>query len=460
MSFRLPANSKLRKDLGPVGSDFLEHGVGAIDRILPHTESLNWKTHAGTASTSVRWSDADRRALKVRVALSVGPKYVVEGTVQRRRVPKGVGSIARTLDSREKSICGLIAVKLAGLLGPNTTQGTESLSALSASFDERVVAAHLAGEFGLALDLGRVFARLRRLAENTYENRALSFGCLIEAGNDAQPPTSQRFPDDFLDRKRYRALSDGYHTVYRLSRAGCLIAFAALDSKERIPAKTYFPEWCRDLALVAAGRTVGLSLTTQGDLLVLHGSNLRFTYRFGQWQYWNHAHLVDLLRNAARVQKVPKNVIPRVVRAIYRAALDISFRRTGGLFVLLRNRKTLRDLVRTGDAMSDRDRHARDSAFDSALPTRSLQSMARSVAAELASLDGAVVLSNKGEILAYGAVLEPKRKGKIAAAEGSRTKAAIGGSNYGLAVKISSDGDITIYVAGREFIHLGSARSV
>ena len=73
---------------------------------------------------------------------------------------------------------------------------------------------------------------------------------------------------------------------------------------------------------------------------------------------------------------------------------------------------------------------------------------------ELASLDGAVVLENSGRILAYGAVLQPKKAGKLRGAEGSRTKAAIGASNYGLAVKISSDGDISIFYEGREFIHV------
>lgn len=47
-------------------------------------------------------------------------------------------------------------------------------------------------------------------------------------------------------------------------------------------------------------------------------------------------------------------------------------------------------------------------------------------------------------------VLQPRRSGKLRGTEGSRTKAAIGASNYGLAVKISSAGDITIYYKGIE----------
>jgi hypothetical protein len=55
-------------------------------------------------------------------------------------------------------------------------------------------------------------------------------------------------------------------------------------------------------------------------------------------------------------------------------------------------------------------------------------------------------------MLAFGAVLRPKKSGRLRGSEGSRTKAAIGASFYGLSVKISSDGDITVYHKGREFI--------
>jgi DNA integrity scanning protein DisA with diadenylate cyclase activity len=84
--------------------------------------------------------------------------------------------------------------------------------------------------------------------------------------------------------------------------------------------------------------------------------------------------------------------------------------------------------------------------------TRSIQSLPRAVVVELASLDGAVVLSNSGRVLAYGAVLQPKKAGRLRGTEGSRTKAATGASNYGLAVKISSDGEITVYHEGKEFM--------
>ena len=76
---------------------------------------------------------------------------------------------------------------------------------------------------------------------------------------------------------------------------------------------------------------------------------------------------------------------------------------------------------------------------------------------ELAALDGAIVLANDGEILAYSAVLSPKKAGRVRGTEGSRTKAAIGASNYGLAIKISSDGDIDVYHEGKSFMRVSQS---
>jgi len=102
-----------------------------------------------------------------------------------------------------------------------------------------------------------------------------------------------------------------------------------------------------------------------------------------------------------------------------------------------------------GDAVADYGtRSSLDKQFDTALGNV----IPRAVGVELAALDGAVVISNQGILLAYGAVLDPKRRGRLGAEEGSRTKAAIGASYYGLAVKVSSDGDITVFLNGNSFI--------
>ena len=158
-----------------------------------------------------------------------------------------------------------------------------------------------------------------------------------------------------------------------------------------------------------------------------------------------------LLRDRARAQKVRPSFLGRLVGEIYRAALDVSFRRSGGLFLILRNRNNIGKVVRMGDANGDPGRAPVDVAFDEAFKGARIS---RPVIVELASVDGAIVLNNSANILAWGSVLKPQKSGHLRGSEGSRTKAAIGASHYGLALKVSSDGDITVYHNGKEFIRI------
>jgi hypothetical protein len=372
-------------------------------------------------------------------------------------VPGIAGAARRTLDERESGICKLIASRTSEVLGKGSLGAAEaSIRAVSDAFDEYVVARHVEKHHGLPeMLLSSIFDALHTLSEQSYENKALTFGCILDSRMKVTglPPG---FPQAFLSSKKYKALSDGFRTAYHISASRNLIGFVDLDRFERqgLTEKHYYPDWAEPIARASRSKRCGIALSRQGDILVFDSGTLRFTYRYGQWQYWNHAHLVYLLRDRARAQRVPKQILGRVVGAIYRAALDVSFRRSGGLFVILHNRRSLRDVVRVGDAIEDSKRSPTDREFDSVIRRRKIDSLPRSIVVELASLDGAIVLDNSGRILAYGAILQPKKVGRLRGTEGSRTKAAIGASNYGLAVKISSDGDITVYYKGKAFIKM------
>ena len=305
------------------------------------------------------------------------------------------------------------------------------------------------------MSVGSVFSSLHTLSEQTYENKSLVFGCILDPDN-ATRPTGLRFPASFFEAKKYKALSDGFRTAYHVSTNGTLVDFIDLDGGGEVAAtaRHFFPEWAEPLAQVSRGGRCGIALTRQGDILVFDEGSIRFTYRYGHWQYWNYSHVINLLRDRARAQRVPNNIVGRVVGAIYRAALDVSFRRCGGLFVILHNRNKLYDLVRYGDAIGDDARDEVDAEFDAVVEGHRIQTFPRPVTVELASLDGGIVLENSGKILSYGAILQPKKTGRLSGSEGSRTKAAIGASKYGLAVKISADGGIVVYHNGDEFISI------
>jgi hypothetical protein len=361
------------------------------------------------------------------------------------------------VDIREHDLCAIIAKHTARVLrfadDPNANE--ESLRSIRNAFDELVVAEHLTTHHRLDHPVGAVLAALRTLSEQSYENKALAFGCILDprvSGGTSAP----QFPHPLLGAKKYKALSDGFRTAYRISSRGTIVDFVDLEKVIASPLteKHFYPDWAADIARASRNGCCGIALSRQGDILVFDEGTLRFTYRYGRWQYWNHSHLVGLLRDKARVQKVQQKVRGQVVHSIYRAALDVSFRRSGGMFCILKNARELGSIVRAGDAAGDRKRPAVDRDFDTVVLQRLFQSLPRPIAVERASLDGAMVMANSGRILAYGAVLQPRKSGALLGTEGSRTKAAIGASFFGLAVKVSSDGDICIYSGGKKYLEV------
>ncbi|WP_462387959.1 hypothetical protein [Acidovorax sp. Q11] len=457
LNFALSAS--LRKNLGEHGIIFVHHAAGAVQRLLPHVEITGWQ-EASWANAGCVWTNSKRREVRITITFGakVNPNSISLSALARRRSIPGSSSVAsEIIDIREHHICDLIARRISEILSnaPTLRLDPIALQAVSRDFDESIVSDHIQQHHKLNLPVSKVLRTLHTLSEQSYENKALTFGCILDPHNPA-PVGSDAFPGDFLRSKKYKALSDGFRTAYLISTNGALVDFIDLNraNSATLSEKHHFPDWTESIAKASRGGRCGIALSRQGDILVFDEGTLRLSYRFGQWQYWNHVHLIKLLRDRAKAQRVRKQVLGRVVGKIYRVALDVSFRRSGGLLVILHNKQKLHEIVRLGDAIGDPGRQSTDASFDAVIAPRMFQSLPRSVAVELASLDGAVVLKNSGEVAAYGAVLQPQSPGELHGSEGSRTKAAIGASFYGLAVKISSDGDISVYYEGKEFMRV------
>lgn len=439
--------------------DFLENSLITITKILPHIELVNLRICSLREGNGIKWGTSARRFIKGYLVLT-GNKH----KYRKKKLKYGIQFIAKrrsrsvieskTLDKQEFKLLH-VAINRIRTIFRQEIKNENILNSFVSRLDEIITSEYLKEVHGLTFDIGKLFQNIRKLAEQTYENKALTFGCIIECDKKIKQLASSDFASEFLIRKRYRSLSDGYYTAYLLSRHGKLLKFLDLEKPiVKTDHRSFFPSWCKNLMSQSKDNRLSICLTRQGDILVFENKCLRFTYRLGRWQYWSHTHIVNMLKDIARVQRVPKQIIPRVVRTIYRVALDISFRRTGGLFVLLRNRNDLRKIAHEGDAIKDYNRLDLDKKFDISLPQTEIYYMPNSIILELSALDGAIIINNHGEILAYGAVLEPKRKGKILVEEGNRTKAAKGASNYGLVLKISSDGDITIFSKGSELLKI------
>lgn len=76
---------------------------------------------------------------------------------------------------------------------------------------------------------------------------------------------------------------------------------------------------------------------------------------------------------------------------------------------------------------------------------KSFYDLDRKLRCELIALDGACIISSKdGTVFSFGAIIQ----NKCGSATGGRSAAAKALSQYGVAIKISTDGNIDVFVKG------------
>jgi len=176
------ANSRLRGVLGTSGIDFVEYAADSIKRILPHVDLSPWIEGAWRRPGCV-WADTDRT--RIRITLTFGKQgdngsRSLSSYVIRRQSPGVGGRAGRVLDTREYDLCKRIALRISEVVHRAEPGGNSaSIQAIRDAFDEYVIARHITEHLDLKLFLGSVLDALHKLSEQSYENKSLSFGCLV-----------------------------------------------------------------------------------------------------------------------------------------------------------------------------------------------------------------------------------------------------------------------------------------
>jgi hypothetical protein len=88
--------------------------------------------------------------------------------------------------------------------------------------------------------------------------------------------------------------------------------------------------------------------------------------------------------------------------------------------------------------------------FNYLLRGKSVLDLTPTVPESVARIDGAIVLDRATNLLAFGSILRHHADLGPVVAEGSRTTAAISASRYGHVLKVSEDGFVSFYAAGRQ----------
>jgi hypothetical protein len=175
--------------------------------------------------------------------------------------------------------------------------------------------------------IGSYLKFLRSISGETYENQRLAYGLILSR---RQPQNTSAILE--FDNKRFKRLTDGFSTALTLNKHGGISELTPLTvSKEQKNSRLGRPLWLAGLADTAHQKGgLGIALTKGGDILIVHKREILFSQRAGEWRIWRHKAILETI--ATLWQSFGNRaILPSVLASLYKAALDLSFRRTGGL---------------------------------------------------------------------------------------------------------------------------------
>ena len=309
-------------------------------------------------------------------------------------------------------------------------------------------------------------ARLVHTLENwsvkTYEGKRVTFAFIIN------PDESSSFTAngsvswlDFLDSDYSATLTDCIHSAIMLDKNCNFVKYLSLTQGNTI--QHYNLGWLpyRFAGLIqnyVIGKCVGIFLLSNGDILLSKRGELCFVKRNLKWLNVSFT---------AFNNSVKEHIMnTTLIESIYSTVLDVSFAHTGGIVSVVDDIELLTS--NTEEILDDADYLLNGISIPELTQRKLAKNMSsdeinrillkraaisaliiddnfsiidRKLRAELVSMDGACILDAAGNICAAGAII----KNDSGSSEGGRGAAAKKLSNYGIAIKISTDGYVEIY---------------
>ena len=285
---------------------------------------------------------------------------------------------------RERTLAGHFIAELAAVVALNAGDYQPDLLR---AIQMRVVARDLAGGPRLL----SILERLQTWSSQTYEGQRIvaSVGLdIVDAGTDI-------LLDDLWDQPFGPVMTNGYDTLLVVgvdSQVGDLLQLTTGQVARTAPYRL------REIACWASGDRIAAVLNQRGEILLFQDQSLRFARRGGSWHHYVHD---TNIRRISPPQDRPLR------EAMYESCLDVAFARTGGCIGVI-GRDHAAEL---GGLVSADDLLSQSSTFKARLLSRVIQGrrfqdLDRRARTELLSLDGAMVLSHQGVILAAGSIID------------------------------------------------------
>jgi hypothetical protein len=301
---------------------------------------------------------------------------------------------------------------------------------------------------------------LRASALGTYENRRIAMGVLLFGPRPDPchelpplPAGAVRYSTALTGIRSFRRLSDGLQTVALVNTDGLLVEIVDVRDWARpfaeaalpIPCATPFQAHAR---ATLCGGHLCLVLTPHGEIKVFAEGVQVFSFLDGRWRLTDPAEKYQVWVDAIGE--------PALAERLFAVALDLAEERRGGLFLVVDEPGLVHGLVPPEDLLGVWTKpEANVQGFKNQLhylfQDKPVLGLAPTVLETLARIDGAIVLDRQANLLSFGAILRdplaPERN--ASPVEGGRSTAALAASHYGNVLKVSEDGVVSFFQAGR-----------
>lgn len=320
------------------------------------------------------------------------------------------------------------------------------------------------------------FSILKQWAVKTYEGRRVTMGFILNP--DAKSTCICEYGNwlSFMDSDSAAVLTDCIHSVIELDAECNFIRHISASEGDRFDHCSL--NHCVPLRFTQIVQThvvlnkVGIFLLSNGDIALAKNRSICFLRRNLRWLNLSYEAFCNSLKPFFSRYAIQD---PDLFRSIFSSILDVSFSHTGGIIALVGpcwtdpegthfdHSETLSpyDNLLIDDAEIPSDPHAdaeglnernkrllKRKIVQTLVQGRDFQHIERKLRSELMALDGACILDYRGNVYSFGAIIQ----NDCGASGGGRSSAARKLSAYGMAVKISADGYIELYI-NREVVY-------
>lgn len=287
------------------------------------------------------------------------------------------------------------------------------------------------------------------VSDRTYENQRVSYNFVIGDGEGSLSIADPRI------QKVFDPLATSMHTFIRLTKSMEFAGYGEVrwgDIRDTEEYK-FYPEFLQPIAANLKKGEYSVHQTLRGDLIIMDWAGMLAAKRKGRWKLYDvytfKNAIVDAIRSTVEGGRAQDY---RVGCNLFEIMFDLSFKRHGALLVYDPNRRVLGHVRNKGSIIAGPDT---DEAHSLLAPTirgiqmcdKQHQARSKRLLLEVASMDGAVIFTPT-EVLAFGAMIDQhENAGRETGARSTAARSALYWG--GLPIKVSADGEISIYFRSR-----------